>query len=180
MNSLNHYAYGSIGEWMYRKLAGINPIEAGYKKILIKPQFIRGISSVDAAFESVYGEIKSSWSCRAGKIIVNVTIPANTTAIIVLPEKPVPLEVGSGSYSFEYPTETSLERERFTMDSTLKEIVEEPTAVQMLNEHAPGMLDHPMIQYAYDFSVSEMLANTPPETEQLFRSVIQMLNASKA
>ncbi|WP_339830617.1 glycoside hydrolase family 78 protein [Paenibacillus sp. FSL R7-0272] len=179
MNSLNHYAYGSIGEWMYRKLAGINPIEAGYKKILIKPQFIRGISSVDAAFESVYGEIKSSWSCKGGKIIVNVTIPANTTAIIVLPEKPVPLEVGSGSYRFEYETETSLERERFTMDSTLKEIVEEPVAVQMLNEHAPGMLDHPMIQYAYDFSVSEMLANTPPETEQLFRSVIQMLNASK-
>lgn len=116
---------------------------------------------------------------QGGKIIVNVTIPANTTAIIVLPEKPVPLEVGSGSYRFEYETETSLERERFTMDSTLKEIVEEPVAVQMLNEHAPGMLDHPMIQYAYDFSVSEMLANTPPETEQLFRSVIQMLNASK-
>lgn len=67
MNSLNHYAYGSIGEWMYRKLAGINPIEAGYKKILIKPQFIRGISSVDAAFESVYGEIKSSWSCKGVK-----------------------------------------------------------------------------------------------------------------
>ncbi|MEN1990517.1 glycoside hydrolase family 78 protein [Paenibacillus hubeiensis] len=179
MNSLNHYAYGSIGEWMYRKLAGINQIEAGYKKILIKPQFIRGISSVDATFNSVYGEIKSSWSCRAGKIIVNVTIPANTTAIIVLPEKPGPVEVGSGSYCFEYATQTSLERERFTMDSTLKEIVEEPAAVQMLNEYAPGMLDHPMIQYAYDLSVSEMLANTPEETEQLFRKVFQMLNALK-
>lgn len=178
MNSLNHYAYGSIGEWMYRKLAGINPIEAGYKKILIKPQFIRGISSVDAAFDSVYGEIKSSWSCRAGKIIINVTIPANTTAIIVLPENPMPVEVGSGSYSYEYATQTSLERERFTMDSTIKEIVEEPTAVRMLNEHAPGMLDHPMIQYAYDLSVSQLLANTPEETEQLFRRVIHMLNAS--
>ncbi|WP_433921048.1 glycoside hydrolase family 78 protein [Paenibacillus taichungensis] len=180
MNSLNHYAYGSIGEWMYRKLAGINPIEAGYKKILIKPQFIRGINSVEAAFDSVYGEIKSSWSCRAGKITVNVTVPVNTTAVIVLPEKPELVEVGSGSYSFEYATQTNLERERYTMDSTLKEIVEEPVAFQMLNEYAPGMLDHPMIQYAYDLSVSEMLANTPEETEQLFRKVLQTLNASKA
>jgi len=41
MNSLNHYAYGSIGDWLYRKLAGINQLEPGYKKILIKPRFIK-------------------------------------------------------------------------------------------------------------------------------------------
>ncbi|WP_315792574.1 family 78 glycoside hydrolase catalytic domain [Paenibacillus sp. BIC5C1] len=179
MNSLNHYAYGSIGEWMYRKLAGINQLEAGFKKILIKPQFIIGVTWVESAYQSVYGEIKSSWSCMAGKIVVRVTIPANSTAIIVLPEKAEHVEVGSGSYIFEYATQTSLERERYTMDSTLKEIVEEPAAVQMLNEHAPGMLDHPMIQYAYDLSLSEMLANAPAEMEQLFRTVCHTLNAGK-
>ncbi|MNW40631.1 Bacterial alpha-L-rhamnosidase [compost metagenome] len=176
MNSLNHYAYGSIGEWMYKKLAGINQLEPGFKKILIQPQFIQGISSVDATYESVYGEIKSSWSCREGKIVVNVTIPANTTATLLLPEKESAVEVGSGSYCFEYATLTSLERDRFTMDSTLKEILEEPAAVQMLNEHAPGMLDHPMIQYAYDFSISEMLTNTPDETRLLFKMVLKTLN----
>lgn len=175
MNSLNHYAYGSIGEWMYRKLAGINQIEAGYKKILIQPQFIKGITSVDATFNSVYGEIKSSWSCKEGKIIVNVTIPANTTAILLLPEKEDSIEVSSGSYYFEYATSTSLERDRYTMDSTLKEILEEPVAVQMLNEHAPGMLDHPMIQYAYDFSISEMLINTPEDTKLLLK-ILQTIN----
>lgn len=179
MNSLNHYAYGSIGEWMYRKLAGINQIEPGFKKILIHPQFIKGISAVEASYHSVYGEIKSSWSCRNGEIIVNVTIPANTTAVIKLPEQEDPIEVGSGDYCFRYPTQTNLDIERFTLDSTLKEVIEEPIALQIIEEHAPGMLDHPMIQYAYDFSISELLTNTPEETGELFKLLLKTLNNPK-
>jgi alpha-L-rhamnosidase len=179
MNSLNHYAYGSIGEWMYRKLAGINQIEPGFKKILIQPQFIKGISAVEAIYHSVYGEIKSSWSCRNGEIIVNVTIPANSTAVIILPEQEDPVEVGSGEYCYRYPTMTNLEIERFTLDSTLKEVIEEPIAVQIIEEHAPGMLDHPMIQYAYNFSISELLTNTPEETAMLFKLILRTLNEPK-
>ncbi|OMG00844.1 alfa-L-rhamnosidase [Paenibacillus sp. FSL R7-0337] len=179
MNSLNHYAYGSIGEWMYRKLAGINQIEPGFKKILIHPQFIKGISAVEGIYHSIYGEIKSSWSCRNGGIIVNVTIPANTAAVIILPEQEDPIEVGSGDYCFRYPTQTNLDIERFTLDSTLKEVIEEPIALLMIEEHAPGMLDHPMIKYAYDFSISELLTNTPEETAMLFKLVLKTLNEPK-
>lgn len=176
MNSLNHYAYGSIGEWMYRKLAGINQLEPGYKKISIKPQFIKGITSVEASFNSVYGEIKSAWICRNQKILVDVVIPANTTALLYLPEKENPLEVGSGSYHFEYETETNLERARFSMDSTLKEILDEPVALQILNQYAPEMMNHPMIEFAYQLSISEILATAPGETETLFKMVIDALN----
>jgi alpha-L-rhamnosidase len=179
MNSLNHYAYGSIGEWMYRKLAGINQLEPGYKRILIKPQFIKGITSVEATFNSVYGEIKSAWTCRDYKIKVDVVIPANTTALIYLPEKENPLEVSSGPYHFEYETETNLERDRFSMDSTLKEILDEPVALQMLNQYAPEMMNHPMIEFAYQLSISEILATAPGETETLFKMVIDALNRTE-
>lgn len=176
MNSLNHYAYGSIGEWMYRKLAGINQLEPGYKKILIKPQFIKGITFVEASFESMYGTIKSSWSCRDNKIKVDIEIPANTTAVIYLPEKEQPIEVGSGSYSYEYATEINLDRERFTMDSTLKEMIDEPLAVEILNNYSPELLNHPMIQYAYQLTISEILATSPKESFTLFKYVIDELN----
>jgi len=176
MNSLNHYAYGSIGEWMYRKLAGINQLEPGYKKILIKPQFIKGITFVEASFESMYGAIKSSWSCRDNKIKVDIEIPANTTAVIYLPEKEQPIEVGSGSYSYEYATEINLDRERFTMDSTLKEMIDEPLAVEILNNYSPELLNHPMIQYAYQLTISEILATSPKESFTLFKYVIDELN----
>lgn len=176
MNSLNHYAYGSIGSWMYRKLAGINQLEPGYKKIMIKPQFIKGITEVNAIFKSVYGEIKSAWFCKDNIIKVDVEIPANTTAVIYLPEKEEPLQVGSGVYYFEYDTETSLEIDRFSFDSTLKELIDKPLAVQLFNQYSPGMLDGPMIQFAYGMTINEMAANMPEEGKGLFKMVIDALN----
>jgi len=176
MNSLNHYAYGSIGEWMYRKLAGINQIEPGYKKILVKPMFIKGIHSLEATFDSMYGTIKSAWSCNNKKIIVDIEIPANTTAVIYLPEIDKQIEVGSGSYHWEYATETNLDLERFSMDSTLKEIFDEPAAIQIINQYAPEMVEHPMIQFAFQSTLSEIVAMAPDESEQLFKTIIDALN----
>ena len=176
MNSLNHYAYGSIGSWMYEKLAGINPIRPGYKEIRIQPEFIRGITSVDASFDSVYGMVRSAWSCKDGKITVDVTIPANTTAKVHLPEKEEVLRLGSGFWHYEYETETRLELDRFTMDTTLGALIEEPLAVEMFNRYMPGMLDGPMIQFAYGMTVSELKAVMPPEGINLFQMVLNALN----
>lgn len=176
MNSLNHYAYGSIGDWMYEKLAGINPVKPGYKEILIKPGFIKGITSVDASFDSVYGLIRSAWSCKEGRITVDVTIPANTTAEVILPEKNETLRLGSGSWHYEYETDTRLERDRFTMDTTLGALIQEPLAVELFNKYMPGMLDGPMIQFAYGMSVSELVSAMPPEGINLFKMVLNALN----
>ncbi len=178
MNSLNHYAYGSIGDWMYRKIAGINQLAPGYKKILIWPMLTHGMTEVEASFESVYGTIRSAWSCKEGKITVDVTIPPNTTAVLRLPEKSDEMEVGSGTYHYEYDTETKLAVERFTMESTLGEVVGEKLAVDMFNQFAPGMLDNPMIQYAYDMTMAELTAQAA-EVKPLYEAVLAALNAQK-
>ncbi|GFP74685.1 family 78 glycoside hydrolase catalytic domain [Clostridium fungisolvens] len=177
MNSLNHYAYGSIGEWMYKRLAGINALEPGYKKILIKPEFIKGINSVSATFKSVHGEIKSAWICKDKCIKVDIEIPANTTAIVYLPEQENPIEIGSGSYHYEYVTETSLEKERFSMDTKLEEIMNEPIAVQIFTQYAPQMLDNPMIKLVYQNTLAEVLSSAP-DIQPLFQMVVDTLNKS--
>lgn len=176
MNSLNHYAYGSIGDWMYRRLAGINQLEPGYKRILIKPRFIKGITRVKAAFKCMYGDIKSAWSCKDGCIKVDLSIPANTTAVVYLPEKEEPMELGSGSYHFEYDTETDLEIKRFTRESTLQEILAEPLAVEIFNRHVPEMLSNPMIKYAYQMTINQLSAYVKEETAQLYDLVLNSLN----
>jgi alpha-L-rhamnosidase len=127
MNSFNHYAYGAIGDWMYRVSAGIEIMEPGYKKILVQPHPSKKLSYSKASFESVYGTIASGWERKGEKIVVNVTIPANTSAIVRLPAgksqisengKNIPgnplftdfrtegndtvFNVGSGNYTFEY------------------------------------------------------------------------------
>ncbi len=89
MNSFNHYAYGAIGDWLYRCVAGIDTDEekVGYKHIKIHPQPDEGkLSWADGRLNSIYGEIRSSWK-RAdnGAMELLVIIPPNTTADIVLP-----------------------------------------------------------------------------------------------
>ena len=179
MNSLNHYAYGSIGDWMYRKVAGLSQLEPGYKKFQVKPMFVKGIEEWGTEFESVYGKIVAKTSCKNGKIHVHVEVPANTTAVIVLPEKEEVHEVGSGIYDYEYETETCLVVERFSMDSTLGEIVAEPLAVELFNQMAPGMLEGPMIQFAYGMTLSELLG-AAPQAKPLYEAVVNALNQKEA
>ena len=131
MNSFNHYAYGAIGEWMYRVVAGIELDEGhpGYKHILIQPQPGGGLTFANASVESMYGHVASGWKIADGKFTLNAEVPPNTTATVRLPkakleqvtegQKPltgradilgvrqageaVLVDLGSGSYVFESP-----------------------------------------------------------------------------
>ncbi|MBN2611207.1 MAG: glycoside hydrolase family 78 protein [Bacteroidales bacterium] len=87
MNSFNHYAYGAIGHFLYSRVAGImsDPEFPGYKRILIKPYVTGELTFVKAEFQSVYGLIKSDWRLKEDKLIIDVSIPSNTTARIEIP-----------------------------------------------------------------------------------------------
>ena len=87
MNSFNHYAYGAIGDWLYRVVAGIelDPAEPGYKHIIIRPSPGGGLTYARASLRSMYGEIASGWELSGGRLTVRVTVPPNTHATIRLP-----------------------------------------------------------------------------------------------
>ena len=178
MNSLNHYAYGSIGDWMYRKIAGVSQLKPGYKKFKVQPMFVKGIEEAGVEFESVYGKIESKWSCKDGKIHGYVRVPANTTAEIHLPEKEDVITVGYGVYEYEYETTTNLAYERFSLDSTWGEILSQPLAVEMFNQMVPGMLDNPMLAMAQQMTLSEVLG-AAPEARPLYEAVVNALNEAE-
>jgi Alpha-L-rhamnosidase N-terminal domain./Bacterial alpha-L-rhamnosidase. len=128
MNSFNHYAYGSIGDWMYRVVAGIDAATPGYKHVLVRPKPEEGLAFAEAAYDSMYGIIKSGWKKDGDMLKIGICIPANTTAEVVLPkarldkvtesgralsaikeisglvqlDEGVKLMLGSGCYDFEY------------------------------------------------------------------------------
>jgi alpha-L-rhamnosidase len=88
MNSFNHYAYGAIGDWMYRNITGINTDESspGYKKIIIKPRLGGGLTEAAATLQTNYGKISSAWKKgEDGQFTMDLEIPANTTATIFIP-----------------------------------------------------------------------------------------------
>jgi alpha-L-rhamnosidase len=85
MNSLNHYAYGAIGEWMYERIAGIAPLKAGYKVIRIAPQPRQPLNSASASLNTSYGKVSSSWVMINDRFQLEVTIPPNTSAVVFVP-----------------------------------------------------------------------------------------------
>ena len=89
MNSFNHYAYGAIGDWMYRVVAGLDTYEGGpgYKHIRIQPNIGGGLTHASASLQTYYGTASSGWKIEGGKIFLSVEIPANTTATVYIPAK---------------------------------------------------------------------------------------------
>ena len=128
MNSFNHYAYGAIGDWMYRVSAGLDTKTAGYKHLLIRPHTTSHLEFSKATFDSPYGTVKSGWTKNENSVTVGVSIPANSKATVVLRTKQdsvvtvngqsitnnknisdiksgngvTEFVVGSGNYTFEY------------------------------------------------------------------------------
>ncbi len=84
MNSLNHYAYGAIGEWMYERIAGIAPLEAGYKTIRIAPVPKEPLTSAAASLNTPYGKVASTWEIKGNDFKLEVVVPPNTTAKVVI------------------------------------------------------------------------------------------------
>jgi alpha-L-rhamnosidase len=121
MNSFNHYSLGSVGEWMYARVAGIglDPAEPGYKRIVIHPEVGGGLTWAKGSLESMHGRIESGWRVEGDKFTLDVTIPANTSATVYVPAKSAEAvkaegarfvrmegsnavyEVDSGKYRFE-------------------------------------------------------------------------------
>jgi alpha-L-rhamnosidase len=106
MNSFNHYAYGAVGEWMYRSLAGVSAAEPGYRRSLIAPVIAgEGIGECEFHLETPYGEVVSRWTTTGSaeqglRMTLDVTVPANTAATVrlmaanpaMITESGVPLE----------------------------------------------------------------------------------------
>jgi alpha-L-rhamnosidase len=132
MNSFNHYAYGAIGDWMVRVVAGLDLDEAapGYKHLIIHPQPGGSLTSARAELMTQYGGAASGWKIEGGQFHLDVRVPPNTYATVRLPGATlaqvtegarvvasvpgvtsatqdgdaVIVEIGSGDYAFTYPS----------------------------------------------------------------------------
>ena len=101
MNSLDHVAFGSVSEWMFRHILGINPDVArpGYEHFTIQPRLGGSLTWAKGSYNSIRGKIDVDWKIDGGQFMLNVGIPANTTATIVLPDGSRK-ETGSGKHEF--------------------------------------------------------------------------------
>jgi alpha-L-rhamnosidase len=86
MVSFNHYAAGAVGDWLYRRVAGIEPIEGGYRSFRVAPLMGGGLTSAQGSVTTPYGRAASEWSITNGLFTLAVDVPVSTSCIIVLPD----------------------------------------------------------------------------------------------
>jgi alpha-L-rhamnosidase len=100
MVSFNHYAAGAVGDWLYRRIAGIEPLEGGYRRFQVSPLMGGGITSARGEVATPYGQASSSWSIDGGVFRLVVHVPVSTTAVVTLPDG-TRYERTSGTHQFE-------------------------------------------------------------------------------
>lgn len=146
MNSLNHYAYGSIVEWMYRNAAGIQPLESapGFRRFRLRPKPHYLLKFIRAEFMSPVGKIISRWDIKDdGSVSFYFKIPFNATAELILPDAEEPylqgvIELECGEHYFSYKPVKPY-RKMFGVDTSMRELLQNEKAAEIVKSYLPEM-----------------------------------------
>jgi alpha-L-rhamnosidase len=207
MNSLNHYAYGSIVEWMYRDMCGLNPASeedgvTGFRRARIAPKPDKSLQWAKVRYHSAAGFYESGWTIdEQGHLAIEITIPFNTSARVVLPHAKegeisingkhfpegkqvsdtVELTLGAGHYEIDYqPGNEYLQQ--YDTHTPIVQMVRNKKAAEFLATLFPMItsLDESMLSTIGDASIREMVA-TPfldltneqmDEIDQLLKDIV--------
>ena len=140
MNSLNHYSYGSVLEYIYKDIAGIKPAEPGFRSIALQPQITGAFRQFRCSYDSASGRYECSWKVeRDGLVSLHIEIPFNCAARLQLPmteEEERLLE--AGNYDFSYRPEKDLNL-RFDDESLCLDYATCKEAMAILEAKAPSV-----------------------------------------
>ncbi|KFX86151.1 hypothetical protein O988_09742 [Pseudogymnoascus sp. VKM F-3808] len=107
MTSFNHYALGSVINWLHTTVGGISPLAPGWREIMVRPVPGGTLTSAEVKYESPYGRIECSWTLEGTKFAMKLEVPPNSTAVVILPDQVHGQEaegpgqvVGSGTHEF--------------------------------------------------------------------------------
>lgn len=120
--SYNHYAFGSVGKWIYENVGGLKSLEPGYAKVQIRPSPESGLNYAKTVYDSAYGRIAVRWEIKNGKVLLETDVPCSVNANIMIPalkrdiqfdwkeassieeaDGYCRIKVGSGKYALSYP-----------------------------------------------------------------------------
>ena len=140
MNSLNHYSYGSVAQFLYEDVSGIRCAEPGYRKVCFAPCINAGMRHVRASYDSPCGEYVSEWKIREdGTVWIHCEVPFGGSAALILPRYDgEQIEMKAGTFEMSYtPSRSYLVR--FTEETKIGEILDDPKGAAYIMEQAPAV-----------------------------------------
>ncbi len=140
MNSMNHYSYGAVLDWMFRHVAGIACEEGtvGYRSVRFAPEFNWKLRECHGTYDSPIGVYKSGWKLLDPKTVtVNFTVPFGGTAKVILPYSDEEEKVlTAGDYEFTYTLNQSMKPE-YTIDTSINELMNDEEMREKLSAVIP-------------------------------------------
>ena len=174
MNSLNHYAYGSVGAWMYRYLCGIRPDEKapGFARAVMEPHPDHRLSHAQAVLDTGYGRYVCGWKWQNGELLIHAEVPFGGQAVLTLPENKEGLiakTLAPGTYEI-ICTPAAPAAPRFSMESGWREVVADPIAKEVTERYFARAVNH-QIAFQDEMITLQELADSPfseldPENEK--------------
>ena len=98
MVSFNHYANGAVGDFLYRRIAGLEATEGGYRRFTVKPLIGGGLTHAEVEVKTPYGTIRAAWRIEGGEYVQELTVPVSTACTLTLPSGKTEL-YASGTYT---------------------------------------------------------------------------------
>ena len=179
MNSLNHYSYGSVMEFVYAWAAGIRPAEPGFKKAILDPHPDYRLPKLECSFDSAAGKYVSNLTIEAdGTVHYHFEIPFGCEALVTLPRSGrEPETYCAGSYDIRY-TPTRDFRKPFDENTMISALAENEQALGILFALVPpigGMAKGRDAEFGYnglaDFRHLSFLPIDPEKLEQAIEQI---------
>jgi alpha-L-rhamnosidase len=183
MTSLNHYAFGAIADWLHRVVGGLERTAPGWRRFRIAPQPGGRMTWARTSHETPHGRTEVAWRVEDGEVLVEVTVPPGTSAVVVLPLHPEKLteNVDAGTHAWRYSAPASYgELPRPTMDTPVGRLKSEAPEVwsailEMVRTDFPGlpleaagsMIDPMSLNAALD-----LIPGRPPGVEDALRATL--------
>ena len=157
MNSFNHYAYGSVGEWIWKTMGGIAPSEdmPGFRKAVISPVPDCRTGSVRAEYASAAGTWRIAWEViDKDHAKMELSVPFNCTAEVRLPWAKTAGDrektLTAGEYTWEVESAVPF-RTMLSADDTMQTLLEDPKSKKVLMRHFPGIESTPWEMWGKSF-----------------------------
>jgi alpha-L-rhamnosidase len=188
MTSFNHYAFGAVADWLHRTVAGLAPDTPGYRRLRVAPVPIAGLDRASARYETAYGTAEAGWTAHDGQVVVHAVVPANATAVVVLPGTvDGEIQVGSGRHEWTVPDPRQRAVPRpVTLASTLGEIADDPEAYATVLDAVDALAGEwdgnlrSLREWTDQRTLGDELVRLPPAAPDRLRAALDELNSRRA
>ncbi|TCC17970.1 alpha-L-rhamnosidase [Kribbella sindirgiensis] len=127
MTSFNHYALGAVADWMHRRVAGLAPVDPGYRTFEVRPLVTDHLTKASARHLTPYGEAAVAWVRDNGQVTLSVKVPVGSTARVAVPGQDEPVEVGHGTHEWT-AADPYAETPGVPADATIRQLVDNAPA----------------------------------------------------